>query len=97
MIDKSKEYWYGDSADDIDEYLREYSMTDTLDVKPVLCHSCGSEALHLKTDSVEGAIQVKCPVCGYTQILLDCDEVWKAAKPRLNRCPICKEKSIMSE
>ena len=21
MIDKSKEYWYGDSADDIDEYL----------------------------------------------------------------------------
>ncbi len=92
MIDKSKEYWYGDSADDIDEYLREYSMTDTLDVKPVLCHSCGSEALHLRIDPVEGAIQVKCPVCGYKKILLDCDEIWKEAKPRLNKCPICKEK-----
>ncbi len=92
MIDKSKKYWYGDCADDIDEYLRAYTMKDTLDVKPVVCHSCQSEALHLRIDSIEEAIQVKCPVCGYKKILLDCDEIWKEARPRLRKCAICKEK-----
>lgn len=43
MIDTSKKYWTGDSADDISEYLCLYSEDDELDVKPVICHICGNE------------------------------------------------------
>lgn len=65
MIDKSRHYWYGDSPDDIDEYLREYSECPPIEVKPVICNNCGNDALHLRVDQNEDAIQVKCPKCGY--------------------------------
>ena len=92
MIDKSRHYWYGDSPDDIDEYLREYSECPSIEVKPVICNNCGNDALHLRVDQNEDAIQVKCPKCGYKKILLDCEEIWQDAKPRLRKCHDCKTK-----
>ena len=90
MIDKSRKYWHGDCADDIDEYLREYTEIPDIDIKPVICHSCGSDALELHIDYDEEAIQVKCPKCGEKKILLDCQEIWENAKPKLRRCAVCK-------
>ena len=40
----------------------------------------------------EDAIQVKCPKCGYKKILLDCEEIWQNAMPRLRKCHDCKTK-----
>ena len=57
MIDKSRHYWYVDSPDDIDEYLREYSECPSIEVKPVICNNCGNDALHLRVDQNEDAIQ----------------------------------------
>lgn len=94
MIDKSREYWHGDSADDIDEFLREYSEIEAIDIKPIICHSCGNEHLNLRIDYDEEAIQVKCPKCGYKKIILDCEEVWEDANPRLRKCPECKSKDF---
>ena len=31
MIDRTKKYWTGDSSEDIEEYLREYSENEHLD------------------------------------------------------------------
>lgn len=31
-----------------------------------------------------------CTSCGTKKILLDCDDVWEDAKPRLRKCRICK-------
>lgn len=90
MIDKSEKYWYGDNADDINEYLKEYSECSSIDIKPVVCRSCGNDALELRVDYNEDAIQVKCSKCGYKKILLDCEEVWQEAKPRLRKCSVCK-------
>lgn len=92
VIDKSRHYWYGDSPDDIDEYLREYSECPSIEVKPVICNNCGNDALHLRVDQNEDAIQVKCPKCGYKKILLDCEEIWQDAMPRLRKCHDCKTK-----
>lgn len=50
MIDKSGKYWCGDGADDIDEYLKEYSDNPTIDIKPIVCHRCGNDALELRVD-----------------------------------------------
>ena len=90
MIDKSGNYWVGDSADDIKEYLEAYSGNSAIDVKPILCHSCGSNSLNMRVDCDEDVIQVKCPKCGYKKILLDCEEVWEDSNPRLCKCPVCK-------
>ena len=90
MIEKSKKYWTGDSSEDIAEWLRIYSEEDSMDVKPVICHTCGGESFELRVDRNEGAIQVKCTACGTKKILLDCDEIWEDASPRLRKCRVCK-------
>lgn len=53
MIDKSKKYWTGDSSEDIAEWLRIYSKEDSMDVKPVICHTCGGESFELRVDRNE--------------------------------------------
>ncbi len=93
MIDKSGKWWTGDCPDDIDEYLKEYSEDKTLDIKPVKCNNCGSDALLVRLDHNEDVIQVVCPVCKTKKILLDCEEIWDEAKPRAYRCPICKKRT----
>lgn len=90
MIDKSKKYWTGDSAEDISEWLRLYAEDDSMDVKPVICHTCGNDSFVLRVDQDEGAIQVKCTACGTKKILLDCDDIWEDAKPKRRWCPVCK-------
>lgn len=57
MIDKSKKYWVGSEASDIDEYLKEYTELPELEVKPVRC-SCGSEDFTILVDQEEGAMQI---------------------------------------
>ncbi len=90
MIDKSKKYWTGDSAEDISEWLRIYSEEDSLEVKPVICHSCGGDSFELRIDQDEGVIQVTCTSCGTKKILLDGEEYWEDASPRLRKCSVCK-------
>lgn len=90
MIDKSKKYWTGDTAEDISEYLRLYADNQELDIKPVICHSCGNDVFTLRVDADEAVIQVKCTECGTKKILLDGEEFWEDASPRLRKCPICK-------
>ena len=90
MIDKSGKYWHGDCANDIDEYLEAYTACSEIDVKPVICGSCGSDVLSMRIDANEDAIQVKCPSCGAKKVILDCEEVWEDARPRLRKCAVCK-------
>lgn len=71
MIDKTKKYWIGDSAEDISEYLRLYSENNSIDIEPVLCHLCGNDCFELRVDQIEDAIEVKCAKCGTKKILLD--------------------------
>ena len=90
MIDKSKKYWTGVCAADIDEWLRLYVPNETLDIKPVVCRACGSEAFLLRLDRDEGVIQVECTACGTKKILLDGEDYRADARLRLRKCPVCK-------
>lgn len=91
MINTGSKYWTGDSAEDIDEYLRLYSEDDNIDVKPVACNACGKDVFELLIDQDEDAIQVKCIECGTRKILLDCEDVWEDANPKLGKCSVCKK------
>ncbi len=90
MVDKSGKYWYGSEAGDVDTFLREYAEDAHLDCRAVRCGNCGGEALKMRMDRVEGAIQVVCMDCGTKKILLDCGEIWEDANPRLRKCAACK-------
>lgn len=90
MIDTTKKYWTGDGSEDINEYLRLYSGNDAIDVKPVNCRLCGNDTFSLKIDQDEDVIQVRCSKCGAEKILLDGQEVWEGARPRVRTCPVCK-------
>ncbi len=93
MIDKSGEWWVGETPDDIDEYLVEYSEDNSIDIKQVKCNSCGCDSLYLRLDRNEDAIQVVCPKCKHKKILLDGEDVWAEAKPKAYHCPICKKRT----
>ena len=94
MIDRSKEeYWTGSSADDIHEYLCEYSEQEDIEVKSVECQICKSDVFTLKVDQDEGAIEVTCINCKTKKLLLDSSEIWKECTPKTGKCPICKGKS----
>ena len=90
MIDKTKRFWTGDSAEDLTEWLRLYAGEPSLDVKPVICRACGCDAFELRVDQNEGAAEAKCSACGKKKLLLDSDEVWADARPRLRKCRVCK-------
>lgn len=91
MIDRTPKYWTGDSPEDIDEWLGEYTELDDLQVKTVHCRSCGKDVFKIRVDQNEGAVQVICHSCGMKKILLDGEEIWKECRPRARKCPICKE------
>lgn len=91
MIDKSGQYWHGSCADDINKYLKEYSENPSVDIKPVVCHSCGKDIFKMWVDYDEDAIQVECAECGNKKILLDCVDIWEDANPELCECPVCRK------
>ena len=89
MIDKSKKYWVGSEASDIDEYLKEYTELPDLEVKPVVC-SCGSKDFTILVDQDEGAVLLKCTHCAEEKYLLDSEEYWSECKPKAGICRLCK-------
>ena len=83
MIDRSKEFWAGDTADDINEYLCEYSEQEDIEIKPVECQMCKSDIFTLKVDQDEGAIEVTCIYCktkkhGLSTVFLGFYLCWQA-------------------
>ena len=90
MIDKNKKFWTGDRVEDIDEYLREYSEHENIEVKPVICHECNGDTFTIKVDQDEGAIEIKCEKCKSKKLLLDSEEIWDECNPKKGKCPVCK-------
>lgn len=90
MIDKTKKFWTGDGPEDIDQYLRLYAGEEGLEVKPVICQSCGGDVFEVRSDRTEGAVQVICPECGTKKLLLDSGDIWEDARPRRWKCSVCK-------
>ena len=97
MIDKSKEFWYGDDSDDIDEYLRLFSGDNSIEIRTIKCRSCEETVLHLIVDQDEDAIAIQCPKCNEKRILLDCAEIWEDAEPKKLDCPVCGNDSYTSK
>ena len=81
MIDKSREFWYGTEAADITEWLSDYIEDEKADVKPIVCHECGSRVFTMQYDEDEGAAEVKCAKCHTKKKLLDSEDYWEDVEP----------------
>ena len=92
MIDKTREFWHGDCAEDIIEYLDEYSENEIDKTVIVKCDQCGSLDFACSIDDEEGAIEVACAACGKKRMLLDSADYWEDSDPKNAKCPLCKNK-----
>ncbi|MCL1926797.1 MAG: hypothetical protein FWF95_06660 [Syntrophorhabdaceae bacterium] len=90
-IDKSKKYWRGDSADDVVEYLDEYSENEITKVVVVKCRRCGLVVFTFKIDTAEGVIEITCVACGKKHLLLDSEKSLAKSKPENAKCSECKK------
>ena len=98
-IDKSREYWYGDNAGDIEEYLTELVNEDPDNddvigkVGIVTCDNCGSDSFNAAIDIDEGAIEIECIDCAEKRLLLGSKENWEECSPVGLECPLCEDKA----
>jgi hypothetical protein len=90
VIDKSKEYWHGDRAEDIIEYLNEYSENEIDKTVIVKCKQCGSDVFTFNIDADGGVIEATCTACKQKRLLLDSEDYWEESEPENAKC-LCKK------
>jgi hypothetical protein len=87
-IDRSGEYWTGNGAADLDEYL----SVLTADSCPAdrIVHArcaCGHDRFQLMVDADEGCARRACTSCGRPHFICDSEENWSDADPKETVCP----------
>lgn len=88
-IDMSGEFWTGENADDLAEYLRRFSA-DGYPADVVVraaCAACGSLRFRVALDDEEGAATRTCSDCSSVTAMLDSDEYLDDADLSDAECP----------
>jgi len=89
VIDKSGEWWRGESFEDLDEYLR----NQTADAYPAervgqsRCVSCGSTSFRLRVDNEEGCAERQCTSCAAIALMVDSEDAVDDAELEVVTCP----------
>lgn len=89
-IDASGRWWRGETFDDLDAYIREYTAEGypATVIRQCRCE-CGGTVFGLRGDQDEGCARRTCRACGSKTFIADNAEFWVDAEPRTSRCP-CK-------
>lgn len=90
MIDTSGEWWKGEDAADLAEYLVEYQAEGyPVDrVAESVCGSCGGQLFRLTINSLsEDGAQRTCVRCGGSAFIADSEEYWEDDEVRQVLCP----------
>ena len=90
-IDRSGDWWVGDGAIDIHEYLLAYSAAiyKVQHFRLARCE-CGSEEFGLEFSDAEGVVRRTCAQCGEAHFICDSEMFWRDADIEVFQCPICK-------
>ena len=88
-IDRSGQWWTGDSPSDLDEYLRAFSAENypARTVVHAVCASCASTEFSVALDDEEGCAVRTCASCSEAKALLDSDEYLDDATLEGAECP----------
>jgi hypothetical protein len=91
VIDKSGEWWVGNDAGDLDEYLKSFKAGgyDVHEVAQVdRCTKCeANDGFQLRVDDEEGFAERKCAACGNRHLMLDSADQAESATPGDAACP----------
>lgn len=87
-IDTKGEWWRGESAADLADYLEELGVQGYRvgQVVQAACAGCGGRAFRLRADGVEGTVERNCVGCGANTLMLDSEEYWSDAEPETVVC-----------
>jgi len=93
-INKSGKWWVGSRAEDLEEYLREYSRDGykSDEFRLAKC-KCGGQNLQLLADDDEGVARRICSSCGDEHFICDSEEFWADSNPEEWTCVECGSKS----
>ncbi|WP_220500131.1 hypothetical protein [Thermomonospora cellulosilytica] len=88
-MDISGEWWRGENAADLAEYLEElaaggYRVDRTAEA---VCTDCDGRSFRLRADPLEGAVERTCVGCGQVLRMLDSGDFWEDAEPEEVVCP----------
>ena len=88
-MNRSGQWWTGDSPSDLDEYVTMFSSQTYTAQKVVhaACASCGSDSFTVTLDEEEGCAVRTCASCGDAKALLDSDEYLDDATLEGAECP----------
>jgi hypothetical protein len=88
-IDRSGQWWTGDSPSDLDEYVSAFSAERyrATAVVHATCASCGGMEFTVMLDDEEGCVVRTCAACGQVQELLDSEEYLEDATLEDAECP----------
>ena len=90
VINTDGEWWTGDTADDVADYLAELAPGGYPVGRAVTaaCTACGRDAgFRLYVDDGHGYAERICAGCGHRHLMLDSSEVVAAAAPAPVSCP----------
>jgi len=90
-IDKSKKYWRGDAAEDVVEFLDEYSENEVSKVVIIKCRQCDYDIFTFKIDADKEVIEVTCTACNKKRLLLDSEKCLEKSDPKDTKCSGCKK------
>lgn len=89
-IRKTRTSWAGDSEEDLEEYLADYSASMNRPVSRVVharCEGCGSGTFGVRVDDDEGCAQRTCTDCGLHGWIFDSAEAAQEAELDDATCP----------
>lgn len=88
-IDRSRKWWTGTEAADIDEYLAAYSAAEypTERVIQIKCVNCGADTFTVRVDDEEGCAERTCTSCGATSLIFDSQDTIDEAELEDAACP----------
>lgn len=89
MIDRSGEWWIGESYGDLVQYVSAYAVENYAadEIVRSACQPCGERLFALVVDDDEGCAQRVCCNCNDSKFIADSSEYWDDADPGEAACP----------
>ena len=90
-IDKTGQWWVGDTADDLSEYLQALSEGSykVHEFRVARCE-CGSDEFHVESSDQDGVARRTCIKCMQQHFVCDSGEFWDEAETERWQCIECK-------
>src|SRR6185369_8812671 len=88
-IDRTGDYWRGETFEDLAEYVRAHKAGgyEVAHVEESVCADCEGRAFTIMVDDEDGCAQRTCLACGNAALIADSADFWDESEPGECACP----------